>query len=307
VKTKYTVICNVVVTLALLLGAAASQAQTTCTDDAECDDGLFCNGVEECGVRGECNAAPGDPCGARETCNEVTDTCEGSTECTDDAECDDGVFCNGVEKCGVGGECNAAVGDPCGAGETCSEVTDTCDDAGVANDICEDLAEPIDLGQGSAVRMVDTTTATVSLSDPQTSCGMGVDGATVWYRVFQPVAGPIQVSVTSSSYDTVLSVWGEDCSDLMDEVACDDDGGGGGDARVDFEAEADQEYLVQLGAYNMGSGGTATIQFIPQPTGDLMAAASLLTLAALATRARSRKTEACAPADAEGDVPDLPR
>ncbi len=46
----------------------------TCGVAAECDDGLFCNGVEDC-VGGICEAGT-PPCGAgAEVCNEDTDTC----------------------------------------------------------------------------------------------------------------------------------------------------------------------------------------------------------------------------------------
>jgi hypothetical protein len=46
-----------------------------CDDDADCDDGVFCNGAELC-VNDLCES-PGDPCtGPRQTCNEATDTCD---------------------------------------------------------------------------------------------------------------------------------------------------------------------------------------------------------------------------------------
>jgi hypothetical protein len=37
-------------------------------------DGLFCNGLEECGVGGQCDAGR-DQCGPNETCDEESDTC----------------------------------------------------------------------------------------------------------------------------------------------------------------------------------------------------------------------------------------
>ena len=45
----------------------------TCEIDAQCDDGLFCNGAETC-VAGSCQAGS-DPCPG-ESCNESSDTCE---------------------------------------------------------------------------------------------------------------------------------------------------------------------------------------------------------------------------------------
>lgn len=67
-----------------------------CTQDADCDDGLYCNGQETCDG---CNCQAGtDPCAADETCDEEGDTCAppaGACETNDD--CEEGEFCaNGV-------------------------------------------------------------------------------------------------------------------------------------------------------------------------------------------------------------------
>lgn len=68
-------------------------------DDATCNDGLFCNGVETCnGVTGDC--LPGsNPCAPGEGCDEVLDRC---VECSVNADCNDGLFCNGPESCAFG-------------------------------------------------------------------------------------------------------------------------------------------------------------------------------------------------------------
>jgi len=44
-----------------------------CTADADCDDGLFCNGAETC-VEGDCVAGT-DPCLADQTCDDEADEC----------------------------------------------------------------------------------------------------------------------------------------------------------------------------------------------------------------------------------------
>lgn len=75
-----------------------------CLEDAECDDGLYCNGAEQC-VGGACE--PGvAPCPGQQ-CDEVTDAC---VDCLSDADCDDGQFCNGPEVC-LDGTCQSG-GDP---------------------------------------------------------------------------------------------------------------------------------------------------------------------------------------------------
>ena len=89
-----------------------------CETPADCDDGLFCNGPENC-VQGTCE--PGEaPCAG--LCDEELDAC---VDCLEDADCTDGLFCNGVETCD-GGTCQPG-GDPC-PGKSCDETTDTCVD-----------------------------------------------------------------------------------------------------------------------------------------------------------------------------------
>ena len=141
-----------------------------CTINADCDDGLFCNGAETCNVgTGQCQA--GTPpscndaqfCNGVETCNETTDSCDPGTApcdpvtetcdegtdmcepvgCTINADCDDGLFCNGAETCNVGtGQCEAGTPPACDDGlfcngvETCNESTDSCDPG--APPVCAD-------------------------------------------------------------------------------------------------------------------------------------------------------------------------
>lgn len=89
-----------------------------CLSDAECDDNLFCTGVETCDAYGHCQ--PGsDPCPGQ-MCDEDNDIC---VDCFVDADCDDSLFCNGAETC-VAGTCQPGT-DPC-PGQICDEVNDEC-------------------------------------------------------------------------------------------------------------------------------------------------------------------------------------
>ena len=104
-----------------------------CTQDAECDDGVFCTGVERC-IDDVCepgtppangtSCSDGDACNGLETCQSGSCTpgappdCDDSNPCTDDscdtvlgcqnpavsdgASCDDGDVCNGDESCQAG-------------------------------------------------------------------------------------------------------------------------------------------------------------------------------------------------------------
>jgi hypothetical protein len=113
-------------------------------DDALCDDGQFCNGVETCDAVSDCQPGtpPCDP--ATETCDEGTDTCE-PIGCTSDADCDDGQFCNGAETCNLtSGECQPGTPVDCDDGvgctvDACNEGTDSCDNT-PDDALCDDGA-----------------------------------------------------------------------------------------------------------------------------------------------------------------------
>jgi hypothetical protein len=115
-----------------------------CFSDGDCDDGLFCNGVEAC-YDGTCFAdqaivCPDDGtfCNGNEYCNEDEDRCDS----LGDPCGDDGTFCNGDEICDEAGDVcdheNAPCPDDsqfCNGAETCNEATDEC---GHTGDPCGD-------------------------------------------------------------------------------------------------------------------------------------------------------------------------
>jgi len=144
--------------LVLLCGAATAQVTdcTTAQDGAPCEDGIFCNGTDQCGtkvINGQvargCFFHSGDPCvgGAacvNDACNEQLNDCfnaagsacaTDANVCTDDecdgagrcvhlpntAACDDEVFCNGEDAC-AGGRCSVHTGDPCTGSAECADV-----------------------------------------------------------------------------------------------------------------------------------------------------------------------------------------
>jgi len=88
-----------------------------CSDDQECDDGVFCNGAETC-EDGSCQTGQ-DPCPGS-FCSEDQQQCVG---CLDDGDCDDGVFCNGAEAC-EDGSCVAG-DEPC-TDRQCDETVAAC-------------------------------------------------------------------------------------------------------------------------------------------------------------------------------------
>ena len=153
-----------------------------CAEDADCDDGLFCNGNETCRT-GLC-MDEADPCVDPAHCDEADDVC---FECVDNAECDDandcttdecisdacvntpvaddtpcpdGIFCNGVETCQAGACTDQA--DPCIDEAHCDEDADVCIDCIRLGDGDSDgVVGPLDFAL-----MFDCRTAPVGPIDP---------------------------------------------------------------------------------------------------------------------------------------------
>lgn len=139
-----------------------------CTEDADCDDGIFCNGPETCHIASQvCQPGvlpcedDGEYCNGHERCNEDLDQCEAlwTPDCPDDGRwcngdeycneelnscghtggpcVDDGVFCNGYESCDEASDTCVSQGSPCAddglfcnGNETCNEDSGTCDHSG---------------------------------------------------------------------------------------------------------------------------------------------------------------------------------
>lgn len=112
----------------------------SCNVDADCDNGIYCDGIESCSTETSvCLDSTGDPCAEGETCNEDTDTCDAAPACTVDADCDDTNLCT-TDTC-VEGECVNADVD-CGD-DICNEADGACVECLIADDcaaeqICED-------------------------------------------------------------------------------------------------------------------------------------------------------------------------
>jgi hypothetical protein len=110
--------------------------------DAECDDGDFCNGVEQCDASEGCVAAEVPACDdgigcTADGCDEATDSC---TNTPDNGACDDNLYCTGTEVCDPVDDCVAGT-PPCDDGVACTtdcdEQTQNC--AVIPNDMaCDD-------------------------------------------------------------------------------------------------------------------------------------------------------------------------
>ncbi len=132
----------------------------SCIVDEDCNDGLFCNGLEQC-VSGSCEQGSavvcdnGLFCDGLETCSEDIEACEDGSApitsdgvtCTqdscneandqivhtpNDALCSNGLFCDGSETCSATLGCQAGTTLQCSDGlfcngqESCNEDSDSC-------------------------------------------------------------------------------------------------------------------------------------------------------------------------------------
>jgi hypothetical protein len=100
-----------------------------CTENSDCDDNIFCNGVEYCDII--CRSGP-PPCKnesiCNSQCNEETKNCYAPYG----TSCDDGTWCNGLEYCDGNGNCLANSTTPCTlnidnrCNTTCNEQERNC-------------------------------------------------------------------------------------------------------------------------------------------------------------------------------------
>ncbi|PRP88175.1 hypothetical protein PROFUN_03998 [Planoprotostelium fungivorum] len=112
------------------------QAQNCLSPDwSSCDNGIFCDGVNDTCHSGVC-VSPGNPCSGKTTCNNMCD--EGKKTCLSPVgtNCSDGIFCNGMETCDGSGSC-VSTGNPClnnsECNQKCQEVEKNCFDPPTRN------------------------------------------------------------------------------------------------------------------------------------------------------------------------------
>ncbi|MCH7781208.1 MAG: lamin tail domain-containing protein, partial [Acidobacteria bacterium] len=150
-----------------------------CGSDADCDDTLFCNGLETC-VGLVC--VPGTPVAIDDGVSCTDDACDEATDSVlhvaNDAVCDDAVFCNGAETCDAVLDCQVGtppvVDDGVGCtDDSCDEVNDVivhavnnanCDDALFCNgaESCDAL---LDCQVGTPPVISDGVACTVDSCD----------------------------------------------------------------------------------------------------------------------------------------------
>jgi hypothetical protein len=128
-------------------------------------------------------------------------------------------------------------------------ISIVCDEQSMppANDDCND-ADHVGNVQNLPF---DTTCAT---ADGDGHCRLSPN---VWYRYTAVSTGDVTVSLVGSEYDTALAVYdGVDCYPIRDDmIQCNDDFGNHLTSQITFPATAGDEYLIEVGGYNLDSVG----------------------------------------------------
>ncbi len=193
-----------------------------CSTNAECDDGMFCNGAEKC-QSGCCLAGTPSCCASNQCCNEDANACQAGLGCTSDAGCnddnpctddrcvsgccthtnntalcDDGIFCNGRDTCSDG-VCSVHAGNPCPPPATCNEANHRCEGGCVGGPftiggaIYSNCASPLTTG----VADVDVC---VTCDGGFHACAATAGGAGLWHIDNVPCGGHCTVTPTKAGW-----------------------------------------------------------------------------------------------------------
>lgn len=206
----------------------------SCTSDAECDDGLYCNGAETCGAAG-CQPGTAIACDdgvacTVDACNEATDSC-GATP--DDARCGMDEACDATRGC----YSTLCMAEGCAAGG--GDGT-RCDRA---------IVVPRPAATSTAFYMGDTTGDgdNDDLSSGSSDCWDAREDN--FYRIYLLAGERLQVVLDPQEveFNSMLKLYsGTNCegSGDSDLIGCYNDGSDGRDDTLDYTATADGWYSI---------------------------------------------------------------
>jgi hypothetical protein len=257
-------------------------------DDASCQDGLYCNGVERCDPKAGCQlgepvgCSDSDPC-TIDACVEATRSCShGKRDVDQDGDPDD--------HCG-GGDCNdqdptvsSLVPEVCANGkdDNCNGKVDETPCTSPAHDTCLD---PLEIKQPGSYAM-DTTAAKL---DYPTACKVQQSPPSardVVAAVELPAGPPVDVEVTArtSSTDVAVAIASQ-CGDPASVLACGGPFGapmGGWLAKVRARGLGDPAKATAWPVYvttSMGAPVTVDVLYLPAtpaPTNETCGTAATL-------------------------------
>ncbi|MDZ4278252.1 MAG: hypothetical protein U1B78_03840, partial [Dehalococcoidia bacterium] len=120
--------------------------------------------------------------------------------------------------------------------------------------------------------------ATAEPDEPNPSCSFGGVSASVWYAYAPPDDAVLIADTAGSTFQTVLAVWRQDGSELV-EVAC---GSFNPDARAVFDVSAGETYYFQIDGFPFAEGLPSLTFHLeagnPPPNDDFVDAAPIAAL-----------------------------
>jgi len=210
---------------------AADTGVPPCTTDAQCDDGMFCNGVARCtpsaagaDARG-CVAATGSSCLASQTCNEATDACETACDTGGDADGDgiDAMSCGGTdcddsdaltfpgnsEVCDADHDedCNPTTFGPDGDSDGFAG-TECCNGDACGAD-CDDTSDTVGPSGTESCNLVDDDCNGTIDEGVQTTCFVDADGDS--YAAVG--AAPMMACTCGAGFTATAPSMAADCND----------------------------------------------------------------------------------------------
>eukprot|EP00193_Tetraselmis_chui_P012849 CAMPEP_0177796722 /NCGR_PEP_ID=MMETSP0491_2-20121128/26925_1 /TAXON_ID=63592 /ORGANISM="Tetraselmis chuii, Strain PLY429" /LENGTH=653 /DNA_ID=CAMNT_0019319653 /DNA_START=159 /DNA_END=2121 /DNA_ORIENTATION=- len=226
----------------------------------QCDDGVFCNGIERLRGNGTCYIPNKSPCDDGDDCTK--DICdEGKMKCTYEVfpgcatcmetctpDCSDKVC--GEDGCsGFCGSCPAGLG--CVAGECIASASDgTCGAPlfVLGNDINGVSVRELQLETGELV----TPTCNAQTASPE-----------LFYVFTVPRGKSYGYDIRTTDYDTVVMLMKGDCLDASNSVNCNDDGTPPGDLGSRIQGVVTEgDYYIMVDGYSSADFGPFTLRAV---------------------------------------------
>lgn len=119
--------------LLLLFNNINSLYNGSCIEDYDCDDGIWCNGIETCDIMRYTCMNGSHPCINSKIfskiifiCNEEKRVCNVNIHCFNDDDCNDNFHCNGIEKCDLIKNRCMTTSNSCEEDEICDTSLNKC-------------------------------------------------------------------------------------------------------------------------------------------------------------------------------------